>query len=461
MNLSAYSDDHKYLFRLPRYATNMIQKDKVAQLHIFRAIAAIGVVLTHAKFILWSGGGAYIAKFPVHTWNPVEYPLFFLDLISSLGEQRVYLFFILSGFFIKYSVRGSFSLPSYLCKRLMRIYPAFLAATLLAGIVLYVSVTYINPSIYTDSLREYNSRVVIGFQGLTLLSLLNTLSLSKVGEYFGLNAQYWSLKHEIVFYLLFPVYNLFTFRRQIGLLSVCLVLAVVSGNPIVFCQLFFLVGMLLYQGFERGLRLPYSLPAWLYYTAFAGLYMGIYLLSKQNYTYLPSLLTVALAFLAMEFLLTRTIRVPRAVTWFSKVSYSVYLNQMWVLLLYYAVLSRISGELIFYSRWPYYTGAILAIIGSLPGYYFIEKPAMAYLERISMSPWTMPRVITLASSNFQLLKLQLTMQSPGSTYLGLAEVRKCDDYNMRTIFTETNQGQGRRRARKRGKRLGLSNKNGQ
>ena len=170
---------------------------------------------------------------------------------------------------------------------------------------------------------------------------------------------------------------------------------------------------------------------------------------------------MALAFLAMEFLLTRTIRVPRAVTWFSKVSYSVYLNQMWVLLLYYAVLSRISGELVFYSRWPYYTGAILAIIGSLPGYYLIEKPALAYLERISMSPWTMPRIITLASSNFQLLKLQLTMQSPGSTYLGLAEVRKCDDYNMRTIFTETNQGQGRRRARKRGKRLGLSNKNGQ
>ena len=111
----------------------MIQKDKVAQLHIFRAIAAIGVVFTHAKFVLWSGGGAYIAKFPVRTWNPVEYPLFFLDLISSLGKQQLYLFFILSGFFIKYSVRSSFSLPSYLCKRLMRIYPAFLAATLLAG----------------------------------------------------------------------------------------------------------------------------------------------------------------------------------------------------------------------------------------------------------------------------------------------------------------------------------------
>ncbi|GAA3990581.1 hypothetical protein [Hymenobacter antarcticus] len=84
--------------------------------------------------------------------------------------------------------------------------------------------------------------------------------------------------------------------------------------------------------FERGLRLPYSLPGWLYCTALAGLYLGIYWLSKQSYTCLPSLLTVALAFLTLEFLLIRTIRVPQAVTWFSKVSYSVYLNHIWALL---------------------------------------------------------------------------------------------------------------------------------
>jgi peptidoglycan/LPS O-acetylase OafA/YrhL len=389
---------------------NLIQKDKVAQLHILRAIAAFGVVLTHAKFMLWSGGVAYLAKFPVHTWSLVDYPLFFSDLISSLGTQRVYMFFILSGFFIKFSVRGSFSLPGYLRKRLLRIYPAFLVTTLLAGAVLYVSVTYINTNIYTDSLREYNSLVVNSYQGLTFLSLLSTLSFSKVGEYFGLNPQYWSLKHEIIFYLLFPIYNLFTFRRQVGLLCICLVLAVVTGSPVVFCQLFFLVGMLLYQGFEQGVRLPFSLPAWLYCTAFGGMYLGIYWLSKQNYTYLASLLTVTLAFLALEFLLTRTVRVPRAVAWFSKVSYSVYLNHMWALLLYYAVLSRISGELVFYSRWPYYTGAILAVICSLPVYYLVEKPTLAYLQRTSTSPWVMPRMVSLALVNLQALKLRLALR---------------------------------------------------
>lgn len=394
-------------YRLPRQAMNLIQKEKVAQLHILRAIAAVGVVLTHAKFVLWSGGAAYLAKFPAHTWSPVEYPLFFSDLISSLGRERVYLFFILSGFFIKFSVRGGFSLPAYLRKRLLRIYPAFLVATLLAGAVLYVSVTYLNASIYTDSLREYNTRVVGAYQELTLLSLLHTLSFSSLGEYFGLNAQIWSLKHEIIFYLLFPVYNFFSFRCQVGLLGMCLVLAVATGHPIVFCQLFFLVGILFYQGFERGLRLPYALPTWLYCTAFAGMYLGIYLLGKQNHTYLSSLLIVALAFLALEFLLTRTIRVPRAVAWFSKVSYSVYLNHMWALLLYYAVLSRISGDLVFYSRWPYYTGAVLAVLASLPGYYLVEKPVLAYLGRTATRTWTLPRVVTLAAPSYRLLKLRL------------------------------------------------------
>ena len=110
---------------------NLIQKDKVAQLHIFRAIAALGVVLTHARFVLWSGGEAYIAKFPVQKWGLFEYPLFFSDLITSLGPQRVYLFFILSGFFAQYSIRNRFSLPNYLRKRFLRLYPACIAATIL------------------------------------------------------------------------------------------------------------------------------------------------------------------------------------------------------------------------------------------------------------------------------------------------------------------------------------------
>jgi peptidoglycan/LPS O-acetylase OafA/YrhL len=367
----------------PTTAMNLIQKDKVAQLHILRAIAAVGVVLTHAKFVLWSGGEAYLAKFPVQTWRFLDYPLFFLDLISSLGSQRVNLFFILSGFLIKFSSRDASSLPDYLRKRLLRIYPAYLAATLLAGVILYVSVTYINASIYTEFLREYNTRLVTSYNGLTFESLLHTLSFTYVGEYFGMNAQYWSLKHEVIFYILFPFYNSFSFRNQFWLLGLCLVVVAVTGSPIAYCQLFFLVGILLYQVFERGARLPVALPTWLYCTVFLGLYLTIYLLSKYDHTGLASVLTVALAFLALEFLLTRTIRVPRVVAWFSKVSYSVYLNHMWALLLYYATLSKISGELVFYSRWPYYTGAVLAVLCSLPVYYLVEKPILIYLHRPS------------------------------------------------------------------------------
>ena len=77
---------------------------------------------------------------------------------------------------------------------------------------------------------------------------------------------------------------------------------------------------------------------------------------------------------------------------------------MWALLLYYAVLSRVSGELVFYSRWPYYTGAILAVIGSLPGYYFVEKPALAYLQRVVIRKRVIPQVFARVYAAAQLLK---------------------------------------------------------
>ena len=378
---------------------NLIQKDKIPQLHVFRAIAAIGVVLTHARFILWSGGEAYIAKFPVQNWSIVEYPLFFSDLITSLGSQRVYLFFILSGFFAQYSIRNEFSLPDYLRKRFLRLYPAYVAATILAGIILYISFTYINSDIYAGGIREYNSRLLGSYQDLGVGSFLRSLSFTKSGEYFGLNIQYWSLKQEFFFCLLFPLYNLLSFRNQLCLLGLCIALALASSNVICFYQSFFLVGMMLYKGFGRGLRIPVALPGWLYGTAVVGLYMGIYLLSKLGHNYTASLLTVTLAFLALEFLLTRTVRVPRAVAWFSEVSYSVYLNHMWGLLLFYAVLSRFSGNLIFYSRWQYYTGAIFSIICSLPSYYLIEKPIVAYMHRLRRSGTSRaaaPQVIPLA-----------------------------------------------------------------
>ena len=393
---------------------NLIQKDKVAQLHIFRAIAALGVVITHARFVLWSGGEAYITKFPVQKWSFFEYPLFFSDLITSLGPQRVYLFFILSGFFAQYSIRNSFSLPNYLRKRFLRLYPACIAATILAGIALYISFVYINSNIYAEGVREYNSRLIIGYQELSLNSFLHSLSFTKSGEYFGFSVQYWSLKQEFFFCLLFPLYNLLPFRSQLGLLGICVALVLVTGNIIFFYQSFFLVGMMLYKGFERGLRIPAALPTWLYGTAVVSLYMGIYLLSKLEHNYPASLLTVMLAFLVLEFLLTRTVRVPRAVAWFSEVSYSVYLNHMWGLLLFYAVLSRISGDLVFYSRWPYYTGAIVAIICSLPSYYLIEKPIVAYMHRLSRRETSrasaVPLIVPMAMPRLWPSAVQLPLQ---------------------------------------------------
>jgi peptidoglycan/LPS O-acetylase OafA/YrhL len=363
-----------------------INNKNIEQLGFIRAVAAIGVVTTHAKFALWSGGKAYIAQYPMSTWSAWEYLTFVLDLISSLGENRVYLFFILSGFFITHSTRHGFYFRIYFGRRLLRIYPLFLISSLLAGVVLYLTLTYINPTLLTANLREYNVRLLTSYHTLTWNSFLRTLSFRVEGEYFGFSPHYWSLKQEVIFYLLFPCYRLLHLWGKLGLLSVGILLVVYTDSSWVLHQLFFLVGILLYQLFARGVRLPVTLPVWSYCIICGGLYLGIYLLSKTGHIYWASSLTICLAFVAIECLLTKTIQIPRVIDQLNTISYSLYLNHMWILLLYYAVLSRVSGEVFFYSRWPYYMGVIVAIMGSYLVHYVVQRPMLAYLRRSYHEP---------------------------------------------------------------------------
>lgn len=356
-------------------------KNTINQLHILRAIACVGVVLTHAKFALWSGGVAYIALYPTHDWGIGKYVLFGMDLISSLGSQRVYLFFILSGFFLQYSARQQFSIGDYLRKRIWRIYPPLVVATLLSGVAIYLTINYINPDLRILDGREYNTRLLAAYHDLTLRSLFSTLTFIVKGEYFAFNHQFWSLQHELLFYLIFPAYNLCSRKVRLGLIGVCLAVSYVTHSNMVFCQVFFLTGTLFCDVFTQGYQLPWQTPKWAYYLFFSALYVVIYLLSKYGYMYAPSVLTILLAFVAFEFLLRYKLQIPALLTWLSNISYSVYLNHMWVLMLCYALLTRVSGQIVFYNRWPYYIGAVIAILLSSGLYYMVEKPVIAYIRR--------------------------------------------------------------------------------
>ena len=82
------------------------------QLHIIRGFAALYVAIGHAKIVFWSGGKEYIKTYPVEEWAVFDYIVFAIDMLSSSAQEFVIVFFILSGFFIAFSLPWLGHMPS-------------------------------------------------------------------------------------------------------------------------------------------------------------------------------------------------------------------------------------------------------------------------------------------------------------------------------------------------------------
>lgn len=67
------------------------------------------------------------------------------------------------------------------------------------------------------------------------------------------------------------------------------------------------------------------------------------------------------------------------------ISYSLYLNHLPLLLLTYTLITLYTGSLVFYSRIPYYSGVIVAVLLTIPLYFIMEKPSIAYLKKLRKS----------------------------------------------------------------------------
>jgi peptidoglycan/LPS O-acetylase OafA/YrhL len=64
------------------------------------------------------------------------------------------------------------------------------------------------------------------------------------------------------------------------------------------------------------------------------------------------------------------------------ISYSLYLNHLPILLLTYSLITLYTGQLVFYSRAPYYSGVVIAVLLTIPLYKIIEQPSVAFLKKL-------------------------------------------------------------------------------
>jgi peptidoglycan/LPS O-acetylase OafA/YrhL len=163
-----------------------------------RGIAALYVLFNHARGNLFIGGAKYAQIKKISLWSFKE-KLFFSALrLTSLGKEFVILFFVLSGFSIAYSLSKGHSKSQFYLRRVIRIYPPYIFALIWAFVVFKYLQFYTPEALAAGSASVFSSLKA---------SLLNFLYVDNG----SLIIQFWSLKFEVIFYILIP---LLIFRRN-------------------------------------------------------------------------------------------------------------------------------------------------------------------------------------------------------------------------------------------------------
>lgn len=122
-----------------------------------------------------------------------------VNLCTRFGHEAVIGFFVLSGLSIAHSLSRSSNYREFLWRRMVRLYPPKVAAVGWAVIV-FLGLKQMFPTIFSPTTETWNLAHDLNF--LNPLTLLNTLLYMPSGY---LVLQFWSLPHEMLFYVVAPL----------------------------------------------------------------------------------------------------------------------------------------------------------------------------------------------------------------------------------------------------------------
>ncbi|MCA8829006.1 acyltransferase family protein [Hymenobacter pini] len=368
-------------------------------LHALRGFCASYVVIFHARFILWSGGRQYLQAHPRSAWGILDYVTFGIDILSSAGYEMVIFFFVLSGFFIRYAQLRKHRAPvAFYINRIVRIYPPFLFASLLAALGLWCVATGA-PVALVENGRELNTTLAQAWQelqALDLMGLVRTLSFRQLGEvYIGYNDVYWSLLPEAIFYLAVPLafwrvwayYGLSVVMHVIGLLWASHGLHNPFTDYLLVFNFYFAVGAMLYDVVVRTAWLTWiqRVPSWLLLLLLAGLFGALLVLAVLKIKAASGIVATLLAVLSMSTLLVGKVSAQnplvRGLHKLGVFSFSLYLYHFPLLILCYGVLVYITGQTVFYARY-YWLALPLVTAVSYALYQVTERVSVNYFRKV-------------------------------------------------------------------------------
>ena len=347
----------------------------IRALDSLRGLAAVVVVLHHCA----------MTKPGLHEWLDGTYVL--RPFIA--GPSAVYVFFVLSGLvlYLTFEGKDGFYYPSYLAKRITRIWLPLVAAVLLSA-MLYIG---IRPQPIASLSLWFNDRSWSEFPSAKLI--LGHLLPLNPWRYQTLDNVIWSLVHELRISIIFPFIALtvrYDTRVALGG-SLAIVLAsfyaLDHNMPGVIVQmastmryvLLFAVGAAIARHRDR-VQQSWATPLGRYFV-YVAVGVGLTLVSLQDDTLLTDLLISSGAILLVGVALScdlDTILHKPILIWIGKVSYSLYLLHVLVLLTIVHLC---------YGRLPtiilLITVPLLSLIVAGISFRFIERPSMEMGRRIA------------------------------------------------------------------------------
>lgn len=283
---------------------------------------------------------------------------------GSYGFTGVEIFFVISGFVLPYSMfKTNYRLTdfkTFLLKRVIRIYPAYLVIALIGIIMAFIT-----------------HRPIVPIAAIASHLLL----LNSVLGYGWISVVFWTLAIEFQFYiligLLYPIFSKSYIRSLllIGTLIICAVLIkhlfFNAGAFITYWFPFFALGILIFNRKFNNMPLTVFLVTSLMLIAYIYFQFG-----------LPE--TVAGCF-AVLFILFKKFNaesmVIKLLLWFGKISYSLYLVH-WELGRAGVSIAKHIPILGHNDEFRLFIGLIASILSAYLLYLFVEKPSIAHAHSV-------------------------------------------------------------------------------
>lgn len=385
----------------------MIERYRLHSLHAIRGWAALLVVFAHAKYPFWSGGEAYVKKYPVTQWDWSQYISFSLAMVTSFASVFVITFFVLSGFFIARSLRQKkYRTLFFYGDRIIRIYIPY-AGSLLVGFIALTAAHVVNPELFDliNPSRPYNRDLIAAFNDLGWLSLQKAIFFlpGSGGIYFGINGPYWSLFFEALFYLAIPF--IFLALKKYWFFAITIILFIFSFfiptgwltlMAFVFnYSIYFAAGVFLYEvsidARGRLMLLRYArkftnvmIIASLFFFAMS-IPLGISHLKKFGFVFgmVGTMLMIVWLLYGRRSSLynfSKKILINSVSNFLGKISFSMYLIHVPLLALMYAYWTGVSGKLVFYE-FIYWIPVLLIIPMAYLFYLLFERTSLIILDK--------------------------------------------------------------------------------